>query len=104
MFALSTSHQIPTDKIDKFIREVESRKSRVEQMAGYVDGYWMVDRKSGKILTVVLFDSEQSLRNAEDMARSTRSEIMGAVGATTPPAFQTYEVGVEISGRVRKAA
>ncbi len=104
MFARTSTFQVPVDQIDNLVREIESRKSQLEQLPGYVDGYWMFDRKTGNALVVTLFDSEQSLRDSEEMATRIRSAASGSIGGTNMPPFQYYEVGVKVPGRMRRAA
>ena len=81
MFARLTTIQGTTDKIADAIRVVENDViPAVKVIAGFRGGYWCVDRKSGRMLTLTLFETEQELQASEAAAsqlRKTSTEKLG---------------------------
>jgi hypothetical protein len=52
----------------------------------------LVDRSSGRALTITFWDSDQAVSGSAGAAASLREEIARAFGAKAPPAAETYEV------------
>lgn len=81
MFARLTTIQGTTDKIADAIRVVENDViPGVKVLAGFKSGYWCVDRKSGRMVTLTLFETEQELQASEAAAsqlRKTSTEKLG---------------------------
>jgi heme-degrading monooxygenase HmoA len=51
-----------TDNSDRLIEGFESVSGELEQMDGFSHAYFMVDRGSGKALSVTIWESEDALR------------------------------------------
>jgi len=81
MFARLTTIQGAPAKIDDAIRVVENDViPGVKALDGFKNGYWCADRKSGKMLTLTLFETEQELQASEAAAsqlRKTSTEKLG---------------------------
>ena len=47
----------------------------VPKMAGFVGGYGLMDRKSGKAITITLWESEEAMQRTEEALRPLRKEM-----------------------------
>jgi heme-degrading monooxygenase HmoA len=61
-----------------------------ERLEGF---YHLVDRQSGKAISITLWESEEAMRATEEEANELRAEIANAANATIE-SVETYEVGV----------
>lgn len=81
MFARLTTIQGTPAKIEDAIRVVENDViPGAKVLDGFKDGYWCVDRKTGKMLSLTLFETEKHLESSEAAAsllRKTASEKLG---------------------------
>ena len=94
MFARVSTYQGDPDKLDEGTRyAVDQVLPRARQMAGWKGIYVLVDRESGKQLSVTLWESEQDMRASEEAAHTAKNESARAAGGAV--------VGVE---RYRVAA
>jgi heme-degrading monooxygenase HmoA len=94
VFAWVSTYTGTSDEIDEAIRQVrENVLPSVEQLDGYKGAYFLVDRQSGKSLSVTLWESEEAMRDSEEAANSLRSEVAEALG-TQMVGVERYEVAV----------
>jgi serine phosphatase RsbU (regulator of sigma subunit) len=63
----------------------------VPKMDGFVGGYGLMDRKSGKALTFTLWESEEAMQRAEEALRPLRKEIAEALSGNIVD-VERYEV------------
>jgi heme-degrading monooxygenase HmoA len=68
--------------------------SRVREMPGFQHAYWLGDQATGKWLSVVVFDSEEHLRQTDEMANRLRQQAAGPLGVKFT-AVEAYEVAAE---------
>lgn len=102
MFArVSTYHGKP-EAVNRGIQTSKDMRE-IEQMQGFVRAYLLVDRKTGKAMTITLWESEEALRATADRANPLRDRISEAFGASEPASVEIYEVG-DVTERARKAA
>jgi heme-degrading monooxygenase HmoA len=73
------------------VRGFEAARGDLEQMDGFSNAYFCVDRATGKALTMTLWDSEQALEASAERAHQLRSQATQPSGATTDSVMQ-YEV------------
>ena len=66
---------------------------RVKQVDGFEGVYYLVDRQSGKALTITLWESEEVLRASEEEANRLRRESAESASATIEN-VERYEVGL----------
>jgi len=66
---------------------------RVQQVDGFEGVYYLVDRESGKALSITLWESEEALRASEEEANQLRSESADSASATIE-SVERYEVGI----------
>ena len=64
----------------------------LREMSGFECAYLLVDRESGKALTITLWESEDALRESEERANQLRSQVAEDLGATGTPTIDRYAV------------
>jgi heme-degrading monooxygenase HmoA len=71
----------------------ESILPRVRQIDGFEEVYYLVNRESGKALTITLWETEEAMRASEEEANRLRSESAESARATVQD-VERYEVGI----------
>jgi heme-degrading monooxygenase HmoA len=71
---------------------------RVQEVAGFEGVYNLVDRESGKALTMTLWESEEAMRASEEEANRLRGESAEAASATVEN-VERYEVAPSYARR-----
>jgi hypothetical protein len=64
---------------------------RARELPGFQGGYWLADRATGKFLAVAVYDSEEHVRQTDEVAAQLRQRA-GSVGGVTFTDVETYEV------------
>jgi heme-degrading monooxygenase HmoA len=96
MFARITTAQTKVAWLDKFIKIYrESIVPAAKQQKGYCGAYFLVDRKTGKGVSITLWDSEEdALANEE--SRYYQEQLVKVMNIMTkPPIREGYEVSVQ---------
>ena len=96
MFARLTTAQIPIDRIDRFIKIFEeSVVPAAKSQKGYKGIYLFVDRKTGKGVSMGLWESEEdAIANEEN--RFYQEQVAKFITFyTKPPIREGYEVVVQ---------
>ncbi len=94
MYARVTTLEGPPEKIDAATQHTrENILPQLQQQDGFKGFIALGDRQSGKILGVVLWESEEALRASEEAARSIREESAETIGDTIA-GVERYEVTV----------
>ena len=92
MYARVTTIEGAPDKIDDATRHVQEQTlPQLRQMDGFKGFVALGDRRSGKLLGVSFWESEEALRATEQPVSSMRSEAADAAGGTLASVEQ-YEV------------
>ncbi|MBI2868884.1 MAG: hypothetical protein HYX96_03555 [Chloroflexi bacterium] len=96
MFARVSTVQGTPDKIEAGIRHYrEQVLPTANKLAGFKGAYLLVDRKSGKELSVTLWDTERHMQESAKTAEQLRSQASQAVAASQPATVEMFEVAVE---------
>lgn len=66
---------------------------RVRQVEGFEGLYYLVDRQSGKALSITFWESEEAMRASEEEANRLRTESAESAGAAVEN-VERYEVAV----------
>jgi heme-degrading monooxygenase HmoA len=94
VFARVSTYQGDPAQIDQGLDYArENILPRVKQVDGFEGVYYLVDRQSGKALTITLWKSEEALRASEEEANRLRSESAESASATIEN-VERYEVGI----------
>lgn len=82
MHARLTTVQGRPEQIDDALRLVENDViPGTKIMPGFKNGFWLADRKSGKLLGITLFDSEKDVESSEPAASQLRKSVSEKLGA-----------------------
>ena len=71
-----------TDDADRLIKGFESVSDELEQIDGFSHAYFMVDRESGKAVSVTIWESEDALRASSTKADKLRQKGTEPSGAS----------------------
>ena len=94
MFARVSTYQGPPELIDQGVSHARERiLPAVRQIDGFSGVLFLVDRESGKALSVTLWESERAMRASEEEANRLRRESAEA-GGETIEAVESYEVSI----------
>jgi heme-degrading monooxygenase HmoA len=94
MFARVSTYRGSPERTDEGIRLArESILPRVHRLDGYEGTYYLVDRRSGKAISMTLWESEEAMRASEEAADQLRSESAEATSATVE-SVERYEVAI----------
>ena len=66
------------------------------KMAGFVGGYGLIDRKSGKAILITLWESEEAMQRTEEALRPIRKEFAEALSANIVD-VESYEVSENLA-------
>jgi hypothetical protein len=94
MFVRISTLHMPSDKIEqgiRFMRETAIPRVRDRLRPGLKNGYWCLDRKTGKAVVVTFWESEEAERATSAAAAQLRSEAEAAIGSKAM-SVETFEV------------
>ena len=92
MYARVTTTQSQPDKADEAGRVIKDQViPSAQQIAGFKGGLWLIDRASGKGLTVALYETQDALRASEAAAATIRQDAVNQLGADLV-SVETYEL------------
>ena len=92
MFARVSTY---TGEPDELVRGFENARGDLEQIDGFAQAYFCVDRASGTGLTITLWNDEQALEASAERARQLRTQATQPSGATID-SVQQYEVALTV--------
>jgi heme-degrading monooxygenase HmoA len=95
MHARLSTIQGTTDQIDEGIDRLrETTVPAVKQIDGCKGLISLIDRQTGKSITVTLWDNEDALRASEEEANRLRREAADRLGGGGEPTVERYEVAI----------
>ncbi|MEK6276054.1 MAG: hypothetical protein AABM30_12080 [Actinomycetota bacterium] len=95
MYARVSTIQGATDQVEQGIDRIRGTTlPAIKEIEGFKGIVSLVDRQTGKGLTVTLWESEGALQASEEEANRLRSEAAGNLGATGEPTVERYEVAI----------
>jgi heme-degrading monooxygenase HmoA len=84
-----------TDQIDEGIDRIrDTTLPAVKEIDGFKGILSLVDRQTGKGLTVTFWESEEALRASEEEANRLRREAAVKLGSTGEPTVERYELAL----------
>jgi heme-degrading monooxygenase HmoA len=90
MWARVSSYQGGPEQLDAAAARLPEQA--LQEMSGFECAYLLIDRQSGKAITMTLWESEDALRESEERANQLRSQVADDLGATGAPTVDRYEV------------
>ena len=99
MHARVISGDIQPGKIDEMsVFFQETVMPAAAQQQGFRGGYLLVDPRTGKALSVTLWESEADMTASQTSGYLQENLMKAAAYFTGPPTLSTYEVRVEAKG------
>jgi len=97
MHARVTSTQVSPDKVDEAVRLWrDSVMPAARQQKGFKSGRLLVDRKTGKAVSVGLWETEADAQATGEASAYMREQLAKFAGLfTAPPVIEHYEVAAE---------
>jgi heme-degrading monooxygenase HmoA len=92
MFARVSTYRGDGDRLLQGFADVSEPLMAIE---GFSHAYFMIDRESGKGLSVTLWNSEEALRSSVEKADELRKQGASAGGAEVE-SVQHYEIGMTV--------
>ena len=92
MFARVSTY---TGEPEELVRGFESATSDLQQIDGFLQAFFCVDRAGGTGLTITLWNDEQALEASAEQARQLRAQATEPSGATID-SVQQYEVALTV--------
>jgi heme-degrading monooxygenase HmoA len=80
---------------DEGIARINEMVPQARKLPGFQHGTWLVDRATGKSMSVVVYDSEEHLRQADEAAAQLRQDVGSPLGVKFT-AVEVYEVAAEV--------
>jgi hypothetical protein len=96
MYARMTTGETKVDWMDKFIKILEeSIIPAAKAQKGYCGAYFLVDRKTGKLVAITLWDCEEDAL-ANEKNHYYQEQLVKVMNIfTKPPIREGYEVAVQ---------
>lgn len=96
MYARVSTFRVPADRIDEDASRTGDVTDRLKDIPGFAGVYYLVDRESGKTISVTLWDNEQAMRASEEQAMRVREETTADVAGEVL-SVERYEVALQPS-------
>ena len=98
MYARVTTVQVSPDRVDEAIRLWrDSVMPAAKQQKGFKSGRLLVDRKTGKAISVGLWETEADIQATGEGSAYLQEQLAKFASLfTAPPAVEHYEVGAEM--------
>jgi heme-degrading monooxygenase HmoA len=77
MYARVSTYELPPGELDAAVRGFRAGTASLRRVEGAAAAYVLVDRTSGKALTLTLWESDDALRASEEQAERIRREAAG---------------------------
>jgi len=96
MFARMTTGETKVDWMDKFVKIYEeSVVPDAKRQKGYCGAYFLIDRKTGKVVSITMWDCEDDAL-ANEKSRYYQEQLVKIMNILTkPPIREGYEVVVQ---------
>jgi len=91
MFARVSTYQETEDSLAESVRRTPAAVEKARAMSGFKGVYSLVDRSSGKSMTITLWETEEAMRESEEAANQLRDDEAAATGANIV-SVERYEV------------
>lgn len=86
------------DHVEDAVRSFEGSADAVRDLDGFEGAYLLIDRGSGRALTITLWSSEDAVQKSRVRADETRAEAAATAGISIE-SVEVYEVAVQLEPR-----
>ncbi len=83
-----------SDQVDAGITNFRENVVPFTRQDGGKGSLLLVDRQTGKVIAITLWENEEALRASEDKANQLRAQAAEQGGASQAPTVDRYEVAV----------
>lgn len=91
MFARVSTFEETEASVDESLRRTPEVLKRANALSGFEGVYYLVDRSSGKTMTITLWETEEAMRQSEEAANQIRVDEAAATGGNIL-SVEHYEV------------
>lgn len=91
MYARVSRYEVPIEKLDNDIRGADETVRKVAAIPGSQGLFYLVDRETGRTMSITLWASEQAMLESEALASWIREETSTASAAKVV-SVERYEV------------
>ncbi len=96
MFARMSTILAKPERIEEGIRNYQEQMlPAAKKMSGFKQALFMVDRKTGKMVSITFWDTMENLRASTAAADKLRAQGVQHSGTVQPPIVETFEVAVQ---------
>ena len=96
MFARVAMLEGRPEQLEAGIRDYrEHVVPEARKLAGFKGAYLLVDRKTGKNISITLWETEKAERDSAEAANKLRANASQIVSASKPPVVGAYEIAVQ---------
>ena len=95
MHARVARYRIEPQRCEEAIASFRDAGGEIAQLAGFKDGYVLVDPDDGEVMTVTLWESAAALETSDAQASASRRRAIQAVGGEVQSVMR-YDVAVEL--------
>lgn len=96
MHARSGAIRLSSDKVDDAIKGFEEEQlPRYKEQDGYKGFTMLADRETGEVLGISFWESEDALKEAEELGENARSDIKERGEAEADPEAKRWEVVID---------
>lgn len=103
MFARFSHYQGLPNKVADGRRAFAEVTPELQQMPGFQRAYLLVDPKSGRAITLSIWNTEEEMTRSTSPASPLRDRVAKAIGETGQPKLEFYELGVEVAPKTEGA-
>ncbi len=82
-------------QVEQGIENFKGLTEGLRGMDGFEGAFLLVDRETGKAMTITLWSNEEAVQASAERAKQMRSDAAGGAGMSID-SVQNYEVAVEI--------
>ena len=95
MFARVATIQGKPEKVDDVIRNFKEQVlPAAKKIKGFKEGYMMVNRQTGKVTGMTIWESQQGIQDSKTNAGRFVPQMSQISGATQDPSVDIFEVAV----------
>ncbi len=96
MFARVAMVEGKAEQVEAGIRDYRDHVlPEARKLAGFRGAYLLVDRKTGKNISITLWDTEKAERDSAEAANRLRANASQIVSASKPPVVGAYEIAAQ---------